>query len=181
VTTEIQPSGKTFLRALQQNTCRTKAAMLRRSRDEHGSTLVEMALSVTMLLTLIIGVMIMCLALYSYHTTSEAARLGLRYVMVRGSSCTTYGNFASDCPVTTSTQVRTYVRGLTLPGIDPTNLEVTVTWPTTGSTCTPSLSPCNNPGNLVMVRVTYTLPLSIPFVSAQTLTMSSTAETVIAD
>jgi hypothetical protein len=128
-----------------------------------------------------LGVMVMCLGLYSYHVTSEAARRGARYAMVRGSSCSTYGNFASDCPVTTSAQVQTYVRGLVFPGINASNLLVAVTWPTTGSSCTPSTSPCNNPGNQVKVKVSYTFPVSIPFASAQTLSMSSTVQTVIAD
>jgi hypothetical protein len=148
---------------------------------ERGSALAEFTLSITLLLTMLLGVMAMCLSLYSYHVTSEAARVAVRYAMVRGSSCATYGNFTSNCPVTTSAQVQTYVRGLTFPGINTSNLAVATTWPTTGSTCTPSSIPCNNPGNLVKVKVTYTLPLSIPFVSPQTLTMSSTAQMVIAD
>jgi hypothetical protein len=73
------------------------------------------------------------------------------------------------------------VQGLTFPGINATNLIVATSWPTTGAACTPSTSPCNNRGNLVKVKVSYTLPLYIPFVSRQTLSMSSTAVMVIAD
>ena len=155
------------------------AARLARSCD--GSSIVEFALSAMIFLSLMFGVMIMSIALYSYHFTAEAARAGVRYAMVRGSSCATYGNFSSNCPVTTSAQIQTYVRTLNFPGITTSNIAVTATWPTTGAACTPSASPCNNPGNLVVVKVTYTLPLSIPFVSSRTLTMNSTAQTIIAD
>ena len=154
---------------------------LRRARGERGSALVEFALSATILLTLVFGVMIMSLALYSFHFIAEAAREGTRYAIVRGSSCSSYGKFTSTCPVTTSAQVQTYVRSLGLPGINPNNMTVTTTWPTTGSTCSPSLLPCNNPGNLVHVTVSYQLPLSIPFLSARTLTMTSSSQMVISD
>ena len=79
----------------------------RRARREAGGTLVEFALSATILLTLVFGVMAMCMALYIYHFVSDAAREGARYAMVRGSSCSTYGKFTSDCPLsTTAVQAR---------------------------------------------------------------------------
>lgn len=178
---EIQPSDQAFLLLLRKGAApANRARTPRRLPDERGTALVEFAVSVTLLLTLLLGVMVMCLGLYSYHVTSEAARRGVRYAMVRGSSCSTYGNFSSNCPVT-SAQVQTYVQGLIFPGVNASNLLATTTWPTTGSACTPSASPCNNPGNLVKVKVSYTLPVYIPFVSRQTLAMSSTAEMVIAD
>ena len=125
-----------------------ESEMVRCVRTERGSSSVEFALSLTLLLTLVFGVLIMCLALYTYHFVAEAAREGARYAMVRGSSCTTYSGFSSACPVT-SAQVQTYVRDLGFPGISSSKMTVTTTWPTTGSACTPSTSPCNNPGNLV--------------------------------
>jgi hypothetical protein len=56
---------------------------------------------------------------------------------------------------------------------------VTAVWPTTGAACTPSATPCNNPGNLVQVTVAYKFLLSIPAVKASTINMSSTSEMVI--
>ena len=151
-----------------------------RAHSERGSTIVETALSLTILLTLSLGVMQMSLALYTYHFISDAAREGTRYAIVRGSSCSTNANFASACPAA-NTDVQTYVRGLGFPGINPSLLLVNTTWPTTGTTCTPSLTPCNNPGNLVKVVVTYQYPLSIPFLPARTLNMTSTSQMVISD
>jgi Flp pilus assembly protein TadG len=147
---------------------------------EHGSALVEFALSATILLALVFGVLAMCMALYTYHFISEAAREGTRYAMVRGSSCATYSNFTSACPASAA-QIQTYVQDLNFPGIIPNNMSVATTWPTTGSSCTPSVTPCNNPGNLVQVTVTYTFPLSLPFVTTRSLTMTSSSRTVIAD
>jgi Flp pilus assembly protein TadG len=151
------------------------------AQEERGSTIVEFALSLTILLTLVFGVLAMCTALYSYHFISEAAREGTRYAIVRGSSCSQYGNLGANCPLTLPAQVQTYVRGLGFPGIDPNNMTVTTTWPATGVPCTPMASPCNNPGNQVRVTVTYAFPLSIPFVSKSTLTMTSTSQMVISD
>jgi Flp pilus assembly protein TadG len=158
------------------------AAQIRRSgRNSRGSVIVEFALSASILFSLVFGVLTMCLALYSYHFTAEAARQAARYAMVRGSSCATYGNFTSNCPVTTSSQIQTYVQSLNFPGITSSNISVTATWPTIGTVCAPSASPCNNPGNVVKVKVSYLLPLAIPFVSSSSLTMTSTSQMVIAD
>ena len=144
----------------------------RRRYSEQGTTIVEFAMSTLILLTIVIGVMEASLAFYTYHFVSEAARDGTRYAIVRGSGCAVTG-----CPAT-SASIQQYVYDLNFPGINPSHMTVSTTWPTTGSTCTPSASPCNNPGNLVKVTVTYNFPLSIPF-RVSTITMSSTSEMVI--
>jgi Flp pilus assembly protein TadG len=151
-----------------------RRAINRISREEGQSTL-ETALSAIAVLTLFLGVMEMCMALYTYHFVSEAAREGTRYAMVRGSSCS---GFSSACPAQAS-DVRTYVRGIGFPGIVPANVAVTTSWPTTGSSCTPSSLPCNNPGNLVQVTVQYRFPLSIPFVPSSSLPLTSTSKMAI--
>lgn len=151
---------------------RAEGACRSRSRgNEHGSAMVEMALSLTILLTVLLGLLSISLGLYSYHYISEAAREGTRYAIVRGSSCTGL----TACPAAAA-DVQTYVRGLGYPGITTTSLTVTTTWPTTGVNCTPSVNPCNNPGNLVQVTVTYPFQLSIPFVPVSTIKMTSTSE-----
>lgn len=135
----------------------------------------ETAFSATAVLCLFFGVMEMSLALYTYHFLSEAARQATRYAVVRGSACT---SFVTACPAKAS-DVQAFVRNLDFPGIVPANVTVTATWPTTGSTCTPSSLPCNNPGNLVKIKVQYKFPVSIPFVPSSTLTLSSTSQMVI--
>jgi Flp pilus assembly protein TadG len=151
------------------------ASRIRRTlRAEAGTSIVEFAMASIILFTLVFGVMAICLALYSYNVVSEAAREATRYAIVRGSACNSFTN----CNVT-SPQIQTYVQNIGFPGITPSTLRAAATWPTTGTACFPSVTPCNNPGNQVAVTVTYTFPLVIPFVPSRTLTMSSTSQMTI--
>ena len=144
-------------------------------RDEQGSSIVEFAMGSILLLTILIGIMAMCFAYYSYNVVSEAARETARYAIVRGSACNSF----ADCKVT-SAQLQTYAQNLGFPGIYPSNLTAATTWAVypAGGTCQPSAS-CNNPGNQVTVTVTYYFPLNLPFLSRHTLKMVNTAAMVI--
>jgi Flp pilus assembly protein TadG len=168
--------AKHRMRFARQRACRLRRLAARSGCDERGSSMVEFALGASLLFMLVFGVIAMCLALYSYNVVSEAAREATRYAIVRGSACT---SFATACPAA-SPDIQTYVKGLTYPGINPNNLTAVTAWSPypAGATCQPLLS-CNNPGNQVMVTVTYQFPLVIPFVPSRTLSMSSTAEMVI--
>jgi Flp pilus assembly protein TadG len=138
-------------------------------RSQRGTSMVETMLVMTLLLTVLCGVMEAGRALYTYHAVANAARLGARYAIVRGSSCAVTG-----CPATTAT-VRDYVRGQTL-YVDSSNLAVNTTWP--GNTgCTDAGK--NGPGCLVVVRVQYTFNWSIPFVPLPSLPMTSTSQMLI--
>jgi Flp pilus assembly protein TadG len=145
---------------------------LRLTRGERGSATIEFAVSGVVLFTMMIGVMTMCQAIYTYHYVSEAAREGTRYAMVNGSSATTPA---------TSSAIQTHVQNLGYPGIQSSLMTVTTTWKAypSGTTCTPS-STCNNPGNLVTIKTSYAYPLSIPYLGSKTLTMTSTSAMVIA-
>lgn len=147
----------------------------KRIYSDDGGSLVETALSAMLVMMIFFGIMEICMALYSYHFVSEAAREATRYAIVRGSAC---DSFSTACPALAS-DIQAYVGGLGYPGINASNITITTTWPTTGASCTPSSNPCNNPGNLVQVEVQYKFPLSIPFVPASKLTMSSTSQMVI--
>jgi Flp pilus assembly protein TadG len=140
--------------------------------SDQGQTLVETALSISILLGFVFGILVAGMTLYSYNFVAEAARDGSRYAMVHGSSC-------SGC-IATNASVQTYVKGLAYPGIKSADLTAVTTWPDSGASCTPSLSPCNNPGNNVMVVVTYQLPWNFPFISSSTLSLKSTSEVIIA-
>lgn len=148
------------------------------SKSEAGATLVETAISLALLLCVLIGTFEMCLALYSYHYVSYAAREASRYAIVRGStSCNNTPNL-TNCNVT-SAQLQTWVRNLSYPGINPNSLTVNTTWPTTGANCYPSTTPCNNPSNLVNVVVNYAYAYTVPFWGAGTINISSTSQMVI--
>ncbi len=152
---------------------------IRRSRprvlSEEGSSIVEMALSMIVLSMILFGLIVMCLALYTYHFVSDAAREGSRFAMVRGSACAPPGY---ECNATAA-QIQTYVQNLGFPGINPSNMTVTTTWSAypAGAVC--ASAACNDPGDLVTVMVSYNFPVAIPFVTASTLTMSSTSSMVI--
>lgn len=147
---------------------------------EEGATLVETAVGLVIILTLFIGFLEICLALYISHFVADAAREASRYAIVRGSmSCSTSPNL-SNCDVT-SDEIQTWVRSLGYPGVNPQQLTVTTNWPSSGSDCYPSTSPCNNPGNLVKVDVTYAFPLDIPFWKKATINLSSASEMVISE
>ncbi|HLI61852.1 MAG TPA: TadE/TadG family type IV pilus assembly protein [Terriglobales bacterium] len=136
-------------------------------RGERGGALVETALSITLLLGMTFGVMAGGFMLYTYHFLSYAARAGARYAMVRGSACDS-SNGMPDCPAT-GDEIQTYVRGLRQLGIDPAQLTVTTTWPNGN----------NNPGEPVQVTAQYPFPLSVPFVTSETVNMHSTSQMVI--
>ena len=150
-------------------------------RADSGSALVEFAFCSVILLTLTFGILASCMALYSYHFISHAAREGTRYAIVRGSSCSTNGNFTSDCPVASSAAIQTYLRSLALPGIPSSYLTSTTTWSVDGTHWSSTPTNYNAPGDIVKVTVNYSLPVSVPFVSSRTLSMSSTAQMIIAD
>jgi Flp pilus assembly protein TadG len=140
-------------------------------RGERGSALVEFALVSTALLMLIFGIIDFGRALYTYHLVSNAARLGTRYAIVRGTACTPRST-PDVCPATT-TQVQTYVRG-TAPGVDPNAMTVTTTWPTsTGCTGTGA------PGCVVSVQVQYTFHFMTLLMPHFTLPISSTSKMVV--
>jgi len=150
-------------------------------REDSGSALVEFAVCATILFSLTFGILTSCLALYSYHFISHAAREGTRYAIVRGSNCSTNGNFTTDCPIATSAAVQTYVRSLTLPGVPASFLTATTTWSVNGTSWSSTPTNFNAPGDIVKVTVNYSLPVAVPFVSTRTLSMTSTAQMIIAD
>lgn len=137
-------------------------------RDEHGQSMVETALSLSLLLTMLFGAMAGGYMLYTYHYLSYAARVGNRYAIVRGSSCDG-SNGMPDCPDVTSAQVSAYVKSVHYAGIDPTRLTITVTWPNS----------TDDPGNPVKVRASYPFPLTIPFLNPRTINMHSTSQMII--
>jgi Flp pilus assembly protein TadG len=158
--------------------------------DDSGAELVEFALSFSVLVGLLFGIIFACLALYTRHFVCQAALEGARWAMVRGSaSCTDTPNL-TDCNATQA-EIQTYVQGLSFPGVNSQSLTVTTTWcsasastPRTWTGCASGTS--NAPGNAVQVQVSYPFPFSIPSVkmksltlSTSTLTFSSTSQLVI--
>ena len=133
---------------------------------ERGSTLIEMAVALPLLFTLLFCFMAMCLAFYSRDMISEAAREGTRYAMLHGASCP---NFTTPTCEATATQVNSYVTGLGWPNLGGGTMTVATTYPSGNEAV----------GSLVQVKITYVFAIKIAFVPANSLTMTSTSEAYI--
>lgn len=150
-------------------------------RREDGATMVEMAISLTVLLGAVFLIIQICFVLYAYNAVSEAAREASRYAAVRGSnSCNVLSSFPN-CnlgPTTAGNPLQTVVQGMGYPMSN--GMTVTASWwgppsvDNNGSTSWPTqcttlqdgnLNYCNQAGNQVNVAVSYSMSLPIPFVS----------------
>lgn len=166
--------------------------LLRLAREEDGSELVEFALTGTLMVVLLFGVLQWMFAIYAYHFTTYAAQQGARYAMVRGYtwSKNTTTNCSSSAPpsftmsyacTASSSDIQNYVQSLATGGISASNVTINTTnsyvWPGTtpdGATC----AQVNSQGCLVKVTVSYTINF-LPFLKISALPISATSETVI--
>ena len=135
-------------------------------RHEQGSTLIEMAVTLPVLFTLLFCFMEICLAFYSRDMISESAREGTRYAKYHGASCPTSSNPTCEA---TATQVNSYVAGLGWPNLAGGAMTVATTYPSGNEAV----------GSLVQVKITYVFAIKMAFVPKSSLTMSSTSEAYI--
>jgi Flp pilus assembly protein TadG len=157
------------------------------ARGEAGNSLVETALTMMILLGVLFGTIEMCLAVYSYHFISDAAREGARYAAVRGATWETApwnlngnggacsGYALSGCTAST-TDIKNYVSNFSFPGVNITTADVAVSYSTSPITCPTAAS--NVTGCVVQVQITYPL-LNIPGMIRFPGNMTSTAQMVI--
>lgn len=133
-------------------------------RGEGGQTLVETAITISLLCTFLFGIMEVCLAYYTYEMIEESAREGTRYAMVRGTTCVT--GSGTSC-TTTAAQVQTFVNNLGYPNLGGGTMNVVASYPQGNEA----------PGSTVQVQITYTFPYQIPFLtkSNTNLTLTSTS------
>jgi Flp pilus assembly protein TadG len=140
---------------------------------EAGSALVEFALASVIILTVLLGIIDMGRALYSYDWVSDAARRGSRYAMVRGTSSCTGSPELTDCKAGPP-QITTYVENNAF-GIDSSALTVTSQcWPSSSAFTPP---PCA-PGKTVAVKVQYNFAFLSPFTPRSWTMTSSSIRTV---
>ena len=150
---------------------------------EAGSSMVEFALSISLLLTVVFGIIGFSLATYADHFVALAAQAATRYAAVRGSS------WSSTCASATATgcianaaSVQSYVQSITPGGVSNRNVSVQTIWP--GNT--PAGGPCfavagnNSPGCMVKVTVRYAFSFSLPFLPTNAVTLTSTGGLPIA-
>ena len=140
--------------------------------------MVEFAISASALLLIMFGILEFGRVMYIYHTVSNAARLGSRWAMVRGSGCSKLDHCSAS-----SSDIQTWVQSQ-VPMVDAANtLQVNATWSNSSDPsvdCDPN-NGTNAPGHLVCVTVQYPFNFAIPFVSTTALTLSSTSKMVIAN
>ena len=168
--------------------------LLQLARDQRGSELVEFALSFWVLMTLLFALIFFSFGMYSYVYAANAAQEGTQFATVRGGTWTTACNTSAppsfiikyDCTAST-TDVQNYLRANTPPGIVPSQVSVTTSWPGTTATCNSSCTACTSPntaqskGCMVKVVVSYNY-LLFPTLLRTTLTtaLQSTSERTIA-
>lgn len=137
---------------------------------ERGASMVEFALAATALLVIMFGIVDFGRALYTYHTLSNAARLGTRYAIVRGSDC---ASGATDCPASKA-QITTFVQGQA-PLVVPT---VTPSWSGMSSFGTTCDDTSHRAGCLVTVQTSFPFNFLLPFMPAN-VTISSQSQMVV--
>ena len=156
-------------------------ARMRRSSGCKGSALIETALCFTVLFTTLLGISELAIVAYSYHSLSEVARQTSRWAAVRGSvSCGPKGSAAVvNCDATAS-NIQTFAVGLGYVSAL-TSSNVSVAWcnPPTNGVADTKCTTTNSPGNLVKVTVSYQVPLVLPMISSNLITMSSTSKMLI--
>jgi Flp pilus assembly protein TadG len=129
-------------------------------RQQQGSALIELAVTLPVLFLFLFCFMELSLAFYTRDLISECAREGTRYAMYRGASCPSTTN--PTCEVTAS-QVNSYVSSLGFPNLAGGTMKVATTYPNGNE----------NVGSLVQVQVTYNFPITMPLLPANALSMSS--------
>jgi Flp pilus assembly protein TadG len=149
---------------------------------QRGSTLVEFALTVTVFLVMLFGAVDFGRALYTYHFLSYTARAATRWAAVNGATCADDGSCSGSAK---QADVLNYVKSITPPGIDATQVNVTTCGTQGGSECADSIpagcaSTVNAPGCTVQVQISYNFPFLVPLVRGSDITLSSTSEMVIA-
>jgi Flp pilus assembly protein TadG len=145
-----------------------KMAMFRYSQAR-GETLIEFALSFTLFLATVLGMMQFGIGVWQYNMLSNLAQEGARWASVRGSS----SSFSAS-----ETGVQSFVRGRAL-GLSPT---VNVYSASSSNVCsTTHVDPSMlDPGDGVCVNVTKTFAPLTRIVPMSTLTLSATAQMIIA-
>lgn len=139
--------------------------------SECGAELVELAFAIPILAGLMFGLIVICLSLYSAAFIAELARIGSRYAAVHGANCTN-SYTAGSCTVTAA-QIGSYVTSQNLPNLGGGSVNVDTTYA--------DMFPDGDqvPPHRVSVKVTYTFPFRIPFVTKTNLSLSSASTMTI--
>ena len=141
-------------RILTSRTCNKAQALL---RSEAGSTTLEFALIIPVVLLLLFGSMSIMIGLLTYGNALYATGIAARYASVHGTNSDAPADAAS-----VAAQVRTHL------WLNSQGADVTSTW--IGG---------NTPGSFITVDASTTVPLTLPFSDIHQLTIRASAARVI--
>jgi Flp pilus assembly protein TadG len=136
------------------------AAQGRRGSSEDGQALVELAISLSIVMSLVFLLIELCLLFYSYSLISESAREGSRYAMVRGASCVTSAQTACTA---SAAAINAYVAGLGYPNLGGGAMNVTTSFPDGNQAV----------GSRVQVSIQYVFSIALPFLRSNPITLNS--------
>jgi len=139
-------------------------------RSSRGETLVEFALSFTLFLMTILGMMQFGIGVWQYNMMSDLSQEGARWASVRG--------YSSGASAASEAAVQSFVQSRAL-GMSPT---VNVYSASTSNVCsTTHVDPSSiHPGKGICVNVTKTFAPLTGIVPMSTITLSATSQMIIA-
>jgi Flp pilus assembly protein TadG len=137
---------------------------------QRGSVLVEQALTIAFLLTVLFGIVDCGRLLYTYHFVSNEAREAARWASVRSQT--------SSLGQADKNGIQTLVRNVPGMGLNSTSITSDIHWitPPNGA---PGCTNVNKPGCVVKVQVNYAYNFMFPFLPGNPINMQSTSEMVI--
>jgi Flp pilus assembly protein TadG len=156
--------------------------MMRRHRNsQQGATLVEFAVSLIVILTVLFGIIDAGRALYAYDWVANAARKGTRFMSVRGVNCLKDPSLLNGgCPATRD-DATNYIKNANGNGLDTTGIntnQVTVTTSCEVAGTSFSLPPCA-PTVWVQVTVAYEFNFITPFLTHTPWRMQSSSRVIV--
>lgn len=139
-----------------------------------GATLIEFAVSLSVMLTFVFVMLETCIAIYTYAMVSDCAKEATRWAITRGSTCQT--SSSTSCTATVAT-INAHATGMGFPNpAGGTMTTPNTQFPVVAGSCT-----ANNPtpGCQVKVIINYTMPIKLPFVPTNSLTWTTSSEMYI--
>jgi hypothetical protein len=130
-------------------------------REQTGQTLVEFTLIFLLFIMLLFGIVEGGRLIYDFGIVSQAAREGVRYASVRGSTCKLPGG--PSCTATEA-EIKNYVVGKAIGLLTTANVAVSWPGPPTGSTA---------PGKIISIQTTYPFTPLVWFIPSVTLRSQS--------
>lgn len=154
---------------------RARRDIMRRAlRSESGATLIEFAISLSLMMTFLFVLLETCIAVYTYAMVSDCAREATRWAITRGSTCET--SSSTSCTATAA-QINAHATGMGFPNPAGGTISANpgATFPDTTGNCATD----NAPGCRVMVTLTYTMPIRLPFVPTNSISWTTSSEMYI--